>query len=157
MTGPQSPRGKREKGRNAVNAVARYYERQGCVTVRSPFEPGIDLAAISAVQGGCAIEVKAVEHLYNLDAKDKRIIWQREQECRDKSVPYLLVQVLGARFEEAEWWRVDGLEQSETRKGLSLKVFSLGRQRLDGANTPREGEVLGAPPLAATNADGEAR
>lgn len=150
MTGPTSPRGKREKGRNAVNAVARHYERRDFMAVRSPFEPGIDLAVLSA-NSHLAIEVKAIAHLYSLDSKDKRIIWDRAQECRRKGVGYLLVQVLGVNFDEARWWRVDGLEPSKTRNGLSLKVFDLGYERLDGRGPPREGEVFDAPPLNTTS------
>lgn len=135
--GPQSPRGKREKGRNAVNAVAEHYQARGYMTTRSPFEPGIDLAVIAGDGSSLMIEVKAVAHLYDLDAKDKRIIWDRAQEARRKGVGYLVVQVLGA---DAEWWRVDALEPSAKRNGLSLKVFSLGREVLQRSGTPREGE-----------------
>lgn len=142
-SGPRSPRGKREKGRNAVNAVAAYYQARDFVTSRSPFEPGIDLAAISW-NGSIMIEVKAVAHLYNLDSKDKRIIWERAQECRRKHVPYLVVQVVNS---EATWWRVDGLEPSTIRNGLSLKVFEVGKDSLEARGTPREGEVPSAPPL----------
>lgn len=150
MTGPQSPRGKREKGRNAVNAVADYYQRLGCVTVRAPFEPGIDLAVLA--QGThFAIEVKAIDKLYSLDAKDKRIIWQRAQECDRKGVPYYLVQVLGVHFQEAIWWTVAGLEPSKTRNGLSLKVLKSGQKSLRAPDTPREGEVAEAPPLTTTD------
>lgn len=147
-SGPQSPRGKREKGRNAVNAVAEHYQAKGYMTTRSPFEPGIDLAVISGDGSSLMIEVKAVAHLYDLDAKDKRIIWQRAQEARLKRVGYLVVQVLGA---EAEWWRVDSLEPSANRNGLSLKVFSLGREVLQAPGTPREGEGIPAPPPVTIN------
>ena len=148
MSTPRSPRGRREKGRNAVNAVAAFYRRLGYVAARCPFEPGIDLS-VAMAGSHLFLEVKAVDHLYNLDSKDKRIIWQIAQACEKARAGYLLVQVTEDHA-VGEWFRVDGLEASKIRNGLSLKVFSLGKESLRAPLGGQEGEGISAPPMLTT-------